>query len=420
MRAFAGFTLVVVLLMGVLAIAFVYAVEDEFFSASLQTEVDRQQRHKAAHGVFTTPALPWMQLYPPGSALPTDIAAQVASHPGRAEFEGSNGRHYHLRRVDAEGTRLVAEVSQQLVVRRMRQELLYWMLGAAGGLALLGMAMGAWLSRRISAPLTTLAARVAQIAPNALPHGLAQGLVHDEVGHLARHLDLLHDRTREFIGREQAFTADVSHELRTPLAVLGVAADRLQQQAGVEQQPLARSIQVAVWQLGLTIDTMLALARESSAEPDSRPAQPLLPMLERLVLAHAPLLDREGAAVSLAVPATVTRAWSPAVTHLLIGNLLGNAMAHATSPQVVIEADEHELRVNNPSLPPPAAVMDDGRAGGSRGIKGPASSGLGLGLSIARRLAQTHGLAVELQHHQGWTQAIVRPAASAETKTARP
>jgi signal transduction histidine kinase len=417
MQAFAGFTLVVVLLMGVLAAAFVYAVEDEFFSASLQTEVDRQQRHKADHGAFTTPALPSMQLYPPGSALPADIAGQVASHPGRAEFEGADGRHYHLRRVDADGTRLVAEVSDQLVVRRMRPELLYWMLAAAGGLALLGMGMGAWWSRRISAPLTKLADRVARIAPNALPQGLSQSLAHDEVGQLARHLDLLHSRTRDFIEREQAFTADVSHELRTPLAVLGAAADRLQQQACVEQQPLARSIQLAVWHLGRTIDTMLALARESSAEADSSLARPLLPMLERLVLAHAPLLDRERAEVSLLVPATVTRPWSPTVTHLLVSNLLGNALAHATLPQVVIEADEYELRVCNPSLSPPATVMDDAGAGGSRGIRGPASSGLGLGLSIARRLAETHGLAVELRYRQGWTQAIVRPAAGPETKT---
>ena len=35
-----------------------------------------------------------------------------------------DGRHYHLRRVGADGTLLVAEVSGQLVVRPMRNELL--------------------------------------------------------------------------------------------------------------------------------------------------------------------------------------------------------------------------------------------------------------------------------------------------------
>lgn len=406
MLAFAGFTLLVATLLGALAIVFVYVVEDQFFDAALQAEVERQQAHRSAHGSFTAPALPYLRLHPQGLGLPADLAEQRAQHPQRQEFAGTQGRHYHLRPVGGDGTVLVAEVSTQLVVRPMRNELLRWLLAAAAGLTVVALLLGGWLARRISTPLATLAGRVASSRPDAPPEDLARGLVHDEVGELARHLDLLHARTRALIEREQAFTADASHELRTPLAVLRVAAERLQAQAGAEQQPLLRTIQAALWQMGQTIELMLALAREAPAGTTTN--LPLLPVMENLVLAHAPLLDRQGFEVELAVPATVTRPWPTALTQLLVGNLLANAMAHAQQPRVVIEADATELRVHNASLPPPAALLGAGAAGQARGTRGAASEGLGLGLSIVRRLAERHGLTLELRHHEGQTSAIVR------------
>jgi signal transduction histidine kinase len=412
MLAFSGFTLLVGTLLGAIAIVFVYAVEDEFFSATLRSEAERQRAHFDAQGSFTAPALPFVRLYPQGRSLPADLASQHASQPRRQEFEGAQGRHYHLRPVGSDGTLLVAEVSGQLVVRPLRNELLSWLLAASSSLTGLALLVGMWLSGRISAPLAALAQRVATSTPDALPENLARDLVHDEVGELARHLDLLHIRTRDLIAREQAFTADASHELRTPLAVLGLAADRLHGQATAEQLPLVRSLQAAVWQLQQTVDVMLALAREAPTGAPNAPELPLLPMLERLVLAHAPLLDREGVQVELDVPAALTRPWSPALTHLLVGNLLANAIAHAQAPCILIEADATELRVRNPSPPPPAVLLGADAAGRDRGVKGAASTGQGLGLSIVRRLAERHALALELNHHDGQTSATLRKASS--------
>lgn len=424
--AFSGCTLLVAAVLGALAIVFAYAVEDQFFAATLQAEADRQRAHHATHGDYTAPALPYLRLYPAGLGLPEDLAGPHAREPQRTEFEGAEGRHYHLHRVAADGTLLVAEVSDQLVVRPLRSEMIHWLLTAAGSLTLLALLLGGWLARRISTPLAALATRVARSAPDALPEDLARGLVHDEVGELARHLDRLHARTRALIEREQAFTADASHELRTPLTVLAVAAERLHEQATPAQQPLLRSIQAAVWQLQQTVELMLALAREAPADPGVEPEQPLLPALERLVLAHAPLLDRERVELVLDVPATLTRPWSPALTQLLVGHLLANAIVHACpqgpeqGPRIVIEADATELRVHNPSLPPPAALLGADAAGRARGLKGPASSGQGLGLAILRRLAERHGLALELRHDDGQTSAIVRSASGAPAAQDRP
>ena len=93
----------------------------------------------------------------------------------------------------------------------------------------------------------------------------------------------------------------------------------------------------------------------------------------------------------------------PALTQLLVANLPANTLAHARSPQIRIEADAHRLSLCNASDAPPAALLAEGAAGRQPRLKGPASSGQGLGLSIVRRLAERHGLSLTLSHEQGHT-----------------
>ena len=408
MWVLASYAVLVGTLFGGLAMLFVYAVEDQFFVTTLRAEADRQRLHRRTHGAWTAPALPFISLYAQGQGLPADLARQRAAQPRQNEVEGDGGRHFHLLRLDADGTLLVAEVSQQLVVRPLRQTLLAWLLGSGLAAVALALLLAAALARRTSAPLARLAQAVAGSRPDELPRDLAslanmeRGQVHDEVGELARHLDALHQRTRDFIAREQAFTADASHELRTPLAVLGLAIERLRQQAPLAQQTVLASLQAALWQLQQTVELLLALAREA---PHPAPAEelPLLPVLEQTLLAHAPLLEQQGVQIELEVSPRTTRCWPPALTQLLVANLLANALAHARSPQIRIEADAHRLSLCNASDAPPAALLAEGAAGRQPGLKGPASSGQGLGLSIVRRLAERHGLSLTLSHEQGHT-----------------
>lgn len=410
MRVLAGYAVFVGVLFGGLAMAFVYAVEDQFFVTTLRAEAERQRQHRGTHGAWTAPALPFVSLYARGQGLPADLARERAARPREHEFEGDGGRHFHLLQLDADGSLLVAEVSRQLVVRPLRQTLLAWLLACAFAAVALALLLAAVLARRTSAPLGRLAQAVANSRPDALPGSLAQGLVHDEVGELARHLDALHQRTRDFIAREQAFTADASHELRTPLSVLGLAVERLRQQAPPAQQAVLASMQAALWQLQQTVELLLALAREAPIQPSAE-AQPLLPVLEQALLAHAPLLEQQGVQIELDVSPRTTRRWPPALTQLLVANLLANALAHARSPQIRIEADADRLSLCNASDAPPAELLAEGAAGRQPGLKGPASSGQGLGLSIVRRLAERHGLSLTLSHAHGHTCATLREGA---------
>lgn len=403
MAAFTGYAMAVSLLFGGFAMLFVYAVEDEFFADALRQEQRRQQAHHAAHGRWAQPLQQEMRVYTAGAPLPDDLARALAAEPQRRELAGDAGRHYHLLPLGDDGTLLVAEVGGRLVVRPMRERLLAWLGLGGGAVTLLALALGAWLARRSSAPLARLAERVAQSRPEELPTDLGgpPRAHEDEVARLARHLAELNQRTRDFIAREQAFTRDASHELRTPLTVLGMACVELQRSATPAQQPALASMDAALMQLQQTVELLLALAREDEQPPAGE--QPLLPQIEQVVLAHAPLLDRHGIELQVDVPPALTRRWPPALTRLLLANLLANALAHRGAPQIRIEADARRLSLVNASIAPPAALLQPGAAGREAGIKGEASAGLGLGLSIVRRLAERHGLRLELAHEAGVT-----------------
>ena len=409
MLALGAFTLGVSAMFGLFAMAFVYTVEDRFLERLLVQEAARQHAHFAQQGRWGSTASDFITLHTDAASLPAELRAVLAEEPRRREAAGAEGRHYHLLSLQRPGAPpwLVAEVSQQLIVRPMRQELLGWLLGWGLLVAALSALLALALARRVSGPLERLAAQVTQAAPEQLPQRLAQGTGDDEVGALARAFDALLDRTRAFIGREQAFTRDASHELRTPLTVLRVAIERLQGQAGLPasvRQQLA-PMHAATLLMEQTVHTLLLLAREGETSALPVAPTPVLPLVEQWVLAHAGWLDAQGLTLGLQLSRSARLALPAPVLQLALSSLLGNALAHGQpGGEVQVSLDDAGLLIRNPSA---ALPMDAGEAF----VKGEASGGFGLGLAIVRRLLERHGSRLELVHDQGFTLArIAHPA----------
>lgn len=414
MAAVGVFALGTALLFSLFAMFFVYAVEDRFLDRQLAQEAERQRTHWRLHGRYApVPDAHWLIATGPGE-LPPEVAATLAAEPGRSEVAGAAGRHYHLRPLQGEAGPpwLVAELSDQLIVRPIRGELFGWL--AALGLATLALALalGGWLARRVTAPLEQLARRVAQAEPSQRPEPVARGLPDDEVGAVARAFDALLARTHAFVAREQAFTRDASHELRTPLAVLRLQIERLQADPGTPpatRQALA-GMHAATALMEQTVQTLLLLAREAPARGPGRPAAPvppvpLLPLAEQWVVAHAAWLDQQRLDLALELSRHDALPLPEPVLQLALASLLGNAFAHGTPGGVVrVALRQGALRVSNPSPAPPADATEPGR-------KGDESRGLGLGLAILQRLLAAHGARLELAHADGVTGVSVHVAA---------
>ena len=422
MLALAAFTLAVTALFGLFAMAFVYTVEDRFLDRLLQQEAQAQRAHLAAKGRYGATGSDFISLHLSPASLPADLARVLAKEPRRREVAGDDGRHYHLLALQGAGAApwLVAEVSQQLIVRPIRTELLRWLVGWGLFMVALALLLGWWLARRVTAPLETLALRVAQASPQRLPAALAQGLGRDlgrglsdsEIGDVARAFDALLGRTQAFIEREQAFTRDASHELRTPLAVMRLTVERLQagtadtaSNTGAQQQLSA--LHAATLLMEQTVATLLLLAREDDAKADAAtPASEpepvaLLPLVEQWVLAHCAWLDRQTLTLDIQLQRQDRLRLPAPVLQLAIASLAGNAFAHGTAGgrvELLFEGGALLIRNPGPALPP-----QDGADFG----KGEHGSGHGLGLGILHRLLAARGGRLHLSHSQGMTTATL-------------
>jgi two-component system sensor histidine kinase BaeS len=96
---------------------------------------------------------------------------------------------------------------------------------AIGGLV--AWLMGAWLSRRISAPVEALARASDEIASGNYAVHVRVGRGGDEVSHLSERFNEMAARLAATEERERQFLMSVSHELRTPLTAIKGHVDAL-------------------------------------------------------------------------------------------------------------------------------------------------------------------------------------------------
>lgn len=391
---FATFVAVVGLVYGVFVLGVAYGIEDLFFERMLTEEATVAEREFRKRGVWPAPRRDFMRVYAEARELPPDIAHVLAEEPSRREIAGNDSRYYHVRRLNAPRPAwLVAEVSNELVVRPLRGQLIRLIVIALLLLIAVAVLLAIWVARRAMAPLSRLTAIVEGLAPTALPRHIAPDFGDDEVGILARGLDGLSDRLRAFVAREQAFTRDASHELRTPLAVLRGTTERLlaAPTLGPAQRTLVVQAAQMVGHLDQTVHTLLTLAREDAA-PASDTMTPLRALVEEVVVEQAVLLDTKAVEVSTTVTAEAALPAPEAVVRILLANLIGNAFAHAHAGTVTIAGEGRWLRISNSSHGHPT----DGETLVAPFVKGEHSAGWGLGLSIVERLCERYHLVLEI------------------------
>lgn len=405
--AFAVFALATAVLFGAFCLIFVYTVEDSFFNRMLAEESAHQQSAWQATGTTAAPLRRFVSVHRSAATFPADLARRTAGGARGSEFAGEQGRHYHLRPVPlADGSRLVlvAEVSRELVVRPSLPFILSVLALLAGAILIITLGAGYWLARRATAPLRQLTDLVSNAAPGRLPRDFTARFPDNEIGLLARTLDDAMARIAGFIEREQHFTRDASHELRTPLTVIDGAAQLL---AG---QPLPapaaaqlQRIRAACAHMAQTVDALLSLARE---ELGSAPRQTvaLLPIVERAVVDHAPLLEGKPVDVHVVLGALDSVDGHPAVLAILIGNLVANAFAHTRHGEVRIGFEKNSLVVTDSG---PGIASEVRERLFEPGAKGNASAGYGLGLSIAARLAARSGIGLVIDSGAGGSRAAL-------------
>lgn len=251
-------------------------------------------------------------------------------------------------------------------------------------------------------PLSSLREEVTQRNPASL---LPIALEHapDEVRPLVGALNDLLLRLGQALDSQRRFTADAAHELRTPLTGVKLQFQLLSRaQSEAERQEAIAQLSAGIEHAIRLVHQLLTLAR---LEPDSgaltRLPIALAPLVQRCLANFALMAQERSIALRLGHGDEAAIAGDEDQLHILINNLVDNAIRY-TPPGGEVEVSviangatlDLEIADSGPGIPPderPRVFDRFYRVAGSQ------APGSGLGLSIARRVADAHGASIALE-----------------------
>lgn len=280
----------------------------------------------------------------------------------------------------------------ELVYDLIGSQLIPWLLM----LPILLLAMG-WAVREALAPMRAVADELQQRGADDLqPIPVATAPV--ELQPMLQAMNELFGRIETTLARERRFTADAAHELRTPLAVLSAQWDRLRgARAEAEREQAMQALRSGIERMARLVDQLLRLSRLEAAQGLAQRQTLDWPAVAREALGEVlPLAERRHIQFDCRWPAApqLPPAWQgdASLMTVLLRNLLDNAARYAPSGSTVtLQFDAERLTVENAG---PALSDAELARLGERFHRpdGQVESGSGLGVSIARRIAELHGL----------------------------
>jgi signal transduction histidine kinase len=296
-----------------------------------------------------------------------------------------------------DGTKVSFTASRASIDHAVANLLLVELLVAAAALALATLLVLQG-TRTALRPLSAVIETAMRIAHGDSKLRLEPSRTDTELGSLAQAFDQMVDALEKAIDEARAsdaatrrFLADASHELRTPIAALQASVETLlrEQPERPERDRLEAAVARESERVGRLVGDLLGLAR-LEAHPTRTPidlATIVRPLIED---AHT---RAPGAAITLRVDKDTTVRGDPDALERVLRNLIDNALA-AIQPTGVIEV---RLRRCNGYVQ--ARVADDGPGVPEhqrerifeRFVRLDSTKpGHGLGLAIARRIAEQH------------------------------
>ncbi len=271
---------------------------------------------------------------------------------------------------------------------------------------------GYLLARNSMAPVSAMSGRAEVIGAANLHERIPVHNERDELGALAMTFNGLLDRVSTTLDQQRRFMADASHELRTPVAIMRGEADvvlRSDDRSPSDYREALVVVRDAADRLTHTVNDIFLLARVDAQQvPTTAAPLYLADLVTDACRAMRSIADRRDISIDCVADVDAPYIGDEQLLQRLVTNLLDNAIKYSADGGVVSvrfgrAPAGFELAISNggPGIPPDARAHVFERffrasLARTGGVSNAGASGSGLGLSIARWVANLHEGTLEL------------------------
>lgn len=323
------------------------------------------------------------------SYLPPELA-DLPPGPHRLVRIGNNAYQVLIRQLP-DGERVAVTYDMEILLSRINRVRLMMLLVVLGSAAMTWLLAGI-LARYAVKPLELLLEQIQALNPETRGERLSTVAPDEALQVIVSALNDYMGRLDAVVERERAFASAASHELRTPLAVITGAVDILEQAEAAPPRILGR-IRRASEQARRDLDALLALSR-TREPPESRHLS-LDTWLPATAESYLTLAADTGTQVDWHMQAGASVVAPPGALEVIFTNLLRNAIKASPGGTVTVEVSDQRVRIVDTGGGVPEDLLPTIFEPGTRGSTG----GSGMGLYIARSLAQRLGWRLTLGNH---------------------
>ena len=265
-------------------------------------------------------------------------------------------------------------------------------------------------ARLLSEPLEALSTVSRRIADGDLT-ARAEPNVIPEIHQVSQTHNAMVGRLTEMIDQERHFSANASHQLRTPLTGLQLGLDAALTNPPADLRPVLFTAAEQVRELHRTVDEVLALARLGSDQWLVATPRALAQLMDEVETRWHGALAAQGRRLLVILEPDLTAIEVPGslITQIL-NVLIDNALRHGTgavtltareiSDALAVDVGDEGSITIEPSL-----VFDRGTSG---------DEGQGIGLALARSLAEASGGRLVLARRSPATFTLFLPGATVQ------
>jgi signal transduction histidine kinase len=282
----------------------------------------------------------------------------------------------------------------RVLLPRNERELVLTLIGQVLFTYLVLVGAVALILRRITRPLAALTGRLERFADKRDLDGQIEPEGPSDVRQLIVAHNAMEDRIAGLLDEKDVMLGAIGHDLKTPLAALRVRIESVEDEG--ERAKMAATIEDIV----RSLDDILSLARVGRSTDPKEPTE-----LSALVASIVEEYEDMGEDVILGDTQRIVMSLRATWLRRAVRNLIGNALRYGKQARVSLgrQGQRAVIRIDDdgPGIPPDkiATMLEPFKRG--EPSRNSETGGAGLGLTLARAIAEQHGGSLTIANRHG-------------------